>query len=308
MSRFWGNRDFILGLALTLGLTLGQGTRYTEKLVLPALGLVMTLALLEISWETFRAWRRFIHPTLTCLVLNYLLLGGIIVGLGRWLVPEPSLRNGLVLVATVPPAIAVIPFTILLGGDQIFSLLGVIGAYLAALALTPLLTLMFLEGQLLVYPDRILLIVAELILGPLLISRLLRYLPLAPYLLPYKGRVTNWSFFFITYTIVGLNRDLFLRQPWELWPILAIATVSTFLWGTLIEFLARWRGVAPTRRVSLTLMGTLKNYGLAGGLALSLFDRKTAVPAAVSTVFMITYIIWLGIKARKGTQTTNAHH
>ncbi len=99
---------------------------------------------------------------------------------------------------------------------------------------------------------------------------------------------------------MGLNRDLFLRQPLELWPILSIAAVSTFLWGTLIEFLARWRGVAPARRVSLMLMGTLKNYGLAGGLALSLFDRKTAVPAAVSTVFMITYIIWLGIKAKRG--------
>ena len=38
---------------------------------------------------------------------------------------------------------------------------------------------------------------------------------------------------------------------------------------------------------SLVLLGTLKNYGLAGGLALALFSKKTSVPATVSAVFMI---------------------
>ncbi len=49
---------------------------------------------------------------------------------------------------------------------------------------------------------------------------------------------------------------------------------------------------------SLVLLGTLKNYGLAGGLALALFSRKTSVPATVSAVFMIVYIIWLELKLR----------
>jgi BASS family bile acid:Na+ symporter len=49
---------------------------------------------------------------------------------------------------------------------------------------------------------------------------------------------------------------------------------------------------------SLLLPGTLKNYGLAGGLALALFSKKTSVPAAVSTVFMIVYILWLELKLK----------
>jgi len=49
---------------------------------------------------------------------------------------------------------------------------------------------------------------------------------------------------------------------------------------------------------SLVLLGTLKNYGLAGGLALALFSKRTAVPATVSVIFMIVYIIWLGFKRR----------
>lgn len=49
---------------------------------------------------------------------------------------------------------------------------------------------------------------------------------------------------------------------------------------------------------SLVLLGTLKNYGLAGGLALALFSKKTSVPATVSAVFMIVYIIWLELKLK----------
>ena len=49
---------------------------------------------------------------------------------------------------------------------------------------------------------------------------------------------------------------------------------------------------------SPVLLGTLKNYGLAGGLALALFSKKTSVPATVSAVFMVVYIIWLELKLK----------
>ena len=35
---------------------------------------------------------------------------------------------------------------------------------------------------------------------------------------------------------------------------------------------------------------------LGGGIALGLFGKQTALPATVSTVFMIVYIIWLSVK------------
>jgi BASS family bile acid:Na+ symporter len=54
--------------------------------------------------------------------------------------------------------------------------------------------------------------------------------------------------------------------------------------------------IDPKTLTSLILLGTLKNYGLAGGLALTLFSKQTAIPATVSVIFMIVYIIWLGFK------------
>lgn len=103
----------------------------------------------------------------------------------------------------------------------------------------------------------------------------------------------------ICYTIVGLNREVFLTQPVTLLPVVIIALTSTFLLGWAIEKVGQTIRIEPSKLTSLVLLGTLKNYGLAGGLALALFNKKTALPATVSAVFLVVYIIWLQLKLRK---------
>jgi BASS family bile acid:Na+ symporter len=49
---------------------------------------------------------------------------------------------------------------------------------------------------------------------------------------------------------------------------------------------------------SLVLLGTLKNDGLAGGLALALFSKRISVQTTVLPVFMIVYIVWLELKLK----------
>ena len=123
MKNFWRNRDVILFLALVLGLTAGQFARYTEQLVLPALGLVMTLSVLEVPSSIFHSPLALIRPTLAATICSFLLLGGLLVGLSRLLIQNQEIRNGFVIMATVPPAVAVIPFTNILNGDRVFSLM-----------------------------------------------------------------------------------------------------------------------------------------------------------------------------------------
>jgi BASS family bile acid:Na+ symporter len=77
-----------------------------------------------------------------------------------------------------------------------------------------------------------------------------------------------------------------------------IALASTFLLGFGIEIIGRLVGLDRKKVVSLVLLGTQKNTGLAAGLALTLFGDKTALPATVSTIFMIVYIIWMSLKGR----------
>jgi BASS family bile acid:Na+ symporter len=206
--------------------------------------------------------------------------------------PGKAIFTGFVLVAAAPPAIAVVPFTALLRGDRTFAFLGTIGCYLGALAITPLMAVGLL-GTTFIQPFRIVKILVLLILLPLLISRLLRRARLVDYLEPVRGALTNWSFALITFTIVGLNRELFLHNPASLITPVLIALITTFGLGWAIWWVARVLGVGQETTISLIMLGTLKNAALAGGLALSLFNKQTAVPATVCAIFLIVYFIWL---------------
>jgi BASS family bile acid:Na+ symporter len=291
------NRDFILLLALTLGLLWGQGARYTEQLALPALGVVMTLSMMGISGGIFHAPKAMIAPALTGIAMNYGLLGGIILALNQIIIQEEEIWRGFVILAAVPPAVAVIPFTGFLNGDVTFSLIACIGGYLAALVITPLMALSFL-GTGFIEPTKLATIMVELIILPLILSRMLIWSKADARIDPMKGAITNWGFFIVVYTVVGLNREVFLGQPLSLFPVAAIAISSTFVLGWIIERVGHLLRIDQKRLSSLVLVGTLKNYGLAAGLSLALFSKQTALPATVSTIFLILYIIWLGFKRR----------
>jgi BASS family bile acid:Na+ symporter len=291
------NRDFLMVMALGLGLSWGTGARWTETAVLPALALVMTLATMGVSGSIFFSPRKLIVPALVGIALNYVLLGGLLLGMSRLLITEQALADGFVIMAAVPPAVAVIPFSAILNGNQTLALIGTLGCYLAALLLTPLIAYWFL-GSSLGDPGKIMTIMVELILLPLVLSRFLIWRGWARRLDPWRGTITNWSFFLIVYTIIGLNRQLFFERPGALVLPALIALASTFLLGLGIEKLARVWGADSQTVTTMVLLGTHKNTGLAAGLALTLFSQKTAVPATVTTIFMLVYMIWLSVRRR----------
>ena len=102
----------------------------------------------------------------------------------------------------------------------------------------------------------------------------------------------------VVYTVVGLNRKVFLDKPLSLIPVAAIAMASTFLLGYVIEGIGRMVRIDPKRVTSIVLLGTLKNAGFAAGLALALFDEQTAIPSTITTIFMLSYVILLDLKKR----------
>ena len=297
IQRLLRSRDFILLLGLVLGLLWGEGARWTNPLTLPLLALAMTLSVMGIPGAIFRTPRSLAGPALSGVLMTYLVLSGIILGLSSLLIHDINLWNGFVLIAAVPPGVAVIPFTFFLNGNGFFSLVGTMGAYLGALMITPLIALGFL-GTAFIPPVKLFIIMVELILLPLFVSQFLVRTGASKRIEPFKGTITNWSFFVVTYTIVGLNRQVFLDQPLSLLPAAIIAIVTTFLLGEAIEGIGKFLRIDSKTLTSLVLLGTIKNYGLAGGLSLALFSRDTAVPATVSTIFMTVYIIWLGLKRR----------
>ncbi|MBI5583933.1 MAG: hypothetical protein HY892_08930, partial [Deltaproteobacteria bacterium] len=218
MPKLLKNRNFLLVFAIVLGLFLGQGARWTRDLVIPGLAVVMTLAVMGIPGSIFRSPRSLIWPILAGLALNYGLHGGVILGLSYLLIGEEALRAGFVMVAAAPPAVAVIPFTVILKGDGPFSLVATVGCYLGALLLMPLITFGLL-GAGFAAPEKLVWVMIELILAPLAVSRILRWSGFSDKLKPYQGAVTNWGFFLVTYTIVGLNRAVFIDRPLSILPV-----------------------------------------------------------------------------------------
>ena len=282
-------------LALVLGVFLGHGAVWTRPFVLPVLALVMTLSTMAVSSQIFRSPRSLLVPALVGNLMSYLVLTGMLLGIAGLLIEDTSLWKGFVILAAVPPAIAVIPFSEFLKGNHSYALIGTMGAYLGGLILMPLIALFFI-GTSFIDPLKILVVMIELIVIPLVLSRILLWTRADRWIEGIKGTLTNWSFFVVTYTIVGLNRDLILNDPLSLLPVAVIAVASTFLLGYLVELAGKVLKIDPKITITLVLLGTLKNYGLAGGVALMIFDKQTAVPATVSTIFMIVYIAWLSVK------------
>jgi len=291
------NRDFILSLALVMGLLLPQASRWTQHLMLPALALVMSVSTMGISRGAFPSPRSLIIPALLGVLMSYVVLGGFILGVSALFIHDKELWNGFIVLAIMPPAVAIIPFTDLLKGNNAFSLAGTVGGYLGALVVMPLVLYNFFESSRFVL-ERLSIVAIVLIIIPLIVSRILRWRKIDKDLEKVKGAITNWSFFVVVYSIVGLNQDIFTHQPMRLLPVAAIAVGSMFVLGLIIEWVGKLFRIDPKTTMSLVLLGTIKNYGLAAGIALSLFSKESALPATVSTIFMFIYVIWIGFKQR----------
>ena len=150
-------------------------------------------------------------------------------------------------------------------------------------------------------PWKLVVTLVELIVLPLIVSRILIRTGASKKMEPVKGPITNWAFFIVVYTMVGLNRGMFLSLSGSLVPVLGLAFLSTFGLGWVIEISGKLFGISRKKSISLLLLGTFKNYGLAGGLALFFFDEKTAVPATVTSVVGILYVVWLDVRERRKT-------
>ncbi|MGA3206550.1 MAG: hypothetical protein ABSE05_01835 [Syntrophales bacterium] len=297
MMRFLSNRNVIFSLAMLTGLAFPQLTPWTEPLTLPVLALIMTLATMNIPDNFFTSFRSLLIPSIAGILINYLILGGATLTMSALIIHQEDIWIGFVLLAAVPPAVAVIPFTNILEGNITYTLAGTAAAYLAALIIMPLMFAFFL-GINFAAPQKLIMIMILLIAFPVVASRIIIQSGIHNRIAPYQGLLTNWGFFIVLYTLVGLSRETISREPLMLIPVAAIMFVSTFLLGFLIELIGRIFKINQKNLISLVLLGTMKNQGIAGGLAISLFTRASALPAAVSSVFLILFFMWLDIKMR----------
>ena len=299
ISNLLRNRNFIFLLAIAVGFAVGEGVAvWTQPGVMPALALVMTLSIATITSRDLASLKTMPRMILNSLLLNYVVMGGLTILLATWLINDSELWAGLVIVAAVPPAVAVVPFSYMLGGNTVFSLTGLIATYLAALVLTPVIMVLFLDVGFF-NPIELLSILGQLIVIPLVVSRILLFTGLTRNINKWRGTVVNWSFFVVVFTIVGLNRQVFFGNFDVLLKITIIAIAISFILGYAIELIAKVLHIDEATNVSLILMGTKKNYGLASVIALTLLSERAAIPGTICLVFAILHTVWLSFHFKK---------
>ncbi len=285
-------------LAVVPGVYLPQALPVLSFLVLPALMIAQTLTLLRFPGGFFNEPRKLIPGALWGNLMNYLIFGNLIILGSIFLIQDEKLWIGLVLVAAVPPAVAVLPLGMKLKADRLLTLAGIAGAYAGAIILMPLIGIAFLKF-IPVHYDKLLILFFTLVVLPLLLSRIAVDRNWDSRIMQHHGTISNVCFFIVFYALAASNSSLIREWPVEIILISVLAFSVIFLISLVLMLIGWFYKISPPKITSLMLLGTMKNYGLAGGVALFIFSHEAALPALIFSVFMFSQVVVMKVIARK---------
>lgn len=275
----------MVATGLVIGFATGGYPAFTREISQLALALGMTFALTEISFAGISPKAELRRFGLA-LVMSYGVLSGLILVFAL-VSPDPGIHDGWVLMASVPPAIAVVPITSYLKGATRPAVISLAILYLLGLLLVPLITLAFTRQQV---PLGDLVVQTILLIGlPMLASRPLRRVPR---LVNERTSAVGISFFFLVIAVAGSTRGPLLARLELLLPLSVFSFVRTFGLGTAVYVLTKAVGMRHEQQVALTTFSSFKNLGLTVVLAFAVFGPVATLPSIVSLVFEI---LWLGV-------------
>jgi BASS family bile acid:Na+ symporter len=290
------NRNFILVLAVILGLLIGDWASLLKEYTFYILAIVMTFSTTGISTKAMFPLKQMILPMLMGSFLNYVVFGTVIISLSYWLMPTPELFLGFVVIASTPPGVAVIPFSHILDGDLKYAIVGTLGAFISSLFFAPLIVGLFsnIDGG--INPFDLFITMIQLVLVPLLVSRLLLWPPIKPTVEKVRGKIVDWGFALIIFTAVGLNRQVFFSNFDILLLVSLVLFLGIFGLGSIFELLSRKFGIKAPVAMTQNLLLTIKSSGFAVVTALTLFGEEAAIPSAVMAIFVLAYLLYLSIR------------
>jgi BASS family bile acid:Na+ symporter len=298
LSHYLKNSNLVFLIAFLLGLTFGDYASLLKECILPALVLIMSLSTTKITLFEIIHVKKYIRDIFFVFLTNYFFLSGMILLLNHLLIKDRDLYAGFVVMAAIPSAVAVLPFTYLLKGEMMVSLIGSASLYLLALIVAPLISFQFLEvGR--IEPLKLISVLVQMILIPFIVSRVLLKWKVFHQIKENTNILVNLAFFLIIYVVTGMNRSTFLSHFDILILVSSIAFLRTFVSGHLVDLFSRLAGTGRERRMSYVLFGSFKNLGLAAAITIVLFNERAAIPAAVTIPFEILFFIWFNYFQKK---------
>src|SRR3989442_7901714 len=259
---------------LVIGFATGGFPAYSKEISQVALVLGMTFSMTEISISGISP-RAELRPFLVAFGMSYVVLSGLILGFAV-LSPDPQSRGGWLLMAPVPPAIAVVPITSILRGDTRRAVIALALLYLLGLGLVPAITLVSTNQA---APFGELVLQTVLLIGvPLIASRFLRRFPRV---VSFRGSGVSISFFFLVVATAGYTRGPLVAHP-ELITSLALFSFGrTFLLGGVVFLLTRTLRIPWADRVAVTTFSSFQKLCFAIGEAVAALLSGPACPSFI---------------------------
>ena len=286
------NTTFMFLIAILLGFILPGGARYTKSYLDVVLFIIMLVATSSLRIRSLLNVKSYAKGLLTTMVINYGFLSVFIVALAYTFVGyDLELLQGFIVMAAVPVAMAVVPFTYLLYGDLVVSTASAAVLYLISPIVTPMIIFALSGAEAKIFDTLIFLI--KLVIIPIIASRIIVYFGEERFSRQAREAVINICIFIVVYSVIGLNRDIFFADFGVLAVILMIAVARTFGTGILVERLSGLVGVDRPTRVSYALFASFKNLALTATMALTLFGERASVPATIAIPFEVLFFLYL---------------
>ena len=289
--RYLKNTNSLFLTAFLFGLVFGDYASPLRGYILPALVLTMSLSTTKITLSELIHFKKYIRDIFFVFLINYIFLSGLILLANHLLVRDHDLYVGFVVMAAIPTAVAILPFTYVLKGEMIVSLIGSASLYLIALAMAPFISFQLLDvGR--IEPFKLVSALIQLILIPFLVSRVLLKWKAFHRVRENTNILVNLTISLIIYVVIGMNRSTFLSHFDVLVLVSSIAFLRTFVSGHLVDLFSRLVNTDRPRRMSYVLFGSFKNLALTAAVTIVLFNERAAIPAAVTMPFEILFFIW----------------
>ncbi|MCG7844018.1 MAG: hypothetical protein MIO90_01140 [Methanomassiliicoccales archaeon] len=289
VRRILGNSAVMMTLSFITALAFGgfpdQITLTNSNIAMMSLIVMMSLSLTNLRLRGLRVIDH-VNSIRRAFLLSMVLASGATILIAFLF--QGELREGWIIVAAVPSAVSVVPFTFLMKGDLEPTLVSTATLYIIALAFTPLLTLLFLGEAIEV--EVMMTYVGLMILLPMCASRPLRQLNISQ---ENRTAMINVAFFVLIVAVAGPNRQIFFSDWTLLIGLLSVSILKIFGIGLFWNWYLERRHVPRAQRVPEVLFSTHKNTGMAATMALALIGPVAAVPATVCAAVDICWLIFL---------------
>ncbi len=296
VTRIIKDRNFVLILAVILGLTIGDYAEFLKSYTFYILAVVMIFSTTGLSTKALFPLKKMIQPLLLGPILNYFVFGAVIISLAYVLMPTPELFLGFVVIAATPPGVAVIPFSHILEGDIKYGIVGVLGAFISSIFLAPAIVGLLSNTDEGIDSGMLFMNMIKLVLIPMIISRFLLWEPIKPTVEKVRGKIVDWGFALLIFTAVGLNRQVFFSNFEVLFLVALVLFLSIFGLGFVYEKMAPKLRISKEIAMTQKLLLTIKSSGFAVVTALTLFGKEAAIPSAVMAIFVLLYLLYLSFR------------